>query len=81
MTGVRIDRTFHVPMRKPGRFLASLADRGWISGFGSFLCAVDFQPEKPEGGCLWVFAGHSALLANAGRPGIRIEVSDRYLGK
>lgn len=80
MTWVRIDRAFHLPMRNPGRFLASLADRGWISGLGSFLCAVDFQPEKPEGGCLWVFAGHSALLASTGRPGIRIEVSDRYLG-
>ena len=29
---------------------------------------------------MWVFVGHSGLLADAGRPGIRIEVSDRYLG-
>lgn len=80
MSSIHIDRTFHLPVRHPGRILRLLAEQGWISGFGNFLCAVDFQPEKPEGGCLWVFVGHSGLLADAGRSGIRVQVSDRYLG-
>ena len=83
-SGVHIDRRLDFPFRRRrevDRILGMLAANGWISGFGGDrLCTVEFQPGKPQGGCQWIFVDRSRLLAESGRPGIRIEVSDRWLG-